>query len=268
MQELTLTAEDGVALSARLFQPEAPNAQAVLICPAMGVSQGFYQQFAQWLASRGYLALTFDYRGIGRSRSRPLREVEVDVVGWARLDAGAALKALLERCPRVTWVGHSLGGQILPFVPGIERVERVVTVATGSGYWRENVLPLRLVIWWLWYVVVPVSMQVYGYFPGKRLRKVGDLPQGVMAQWRRWCLDPEYAAGSYAELYGQIRLPITSLSFTDDEFMSERNIRSLHGHYVNAEVKLHRFTPRELGVERVGHFGFFRNPELFSRVLP
>lgn len=233
----------------------------------MGVSQGFYQDFARWLAGQGYWTLTFDYRGVGRSRREPLREVEVDVVGWARLDAGAALARALETGLPITWIGHSLGGQILPFVPEMERVERVVTVASGSGYWRENAPRLRAAVWWLWYVVVPVSMRLYGYFPGRRLRKVGDLPYGVMDQWRRWCLHPEYAAGTYAELYGRVKNPITSLSFTDDEFMSERNIRSLHSHYTGAPVELRRYTPAELGVKRVGHFGFFKKPEVWKLVL-
>ena len=29
----------------------------------------------------------------------------------------------------------------------------------------------------------------------RKLRKVGDLPRGVILQWRRWCLDPRYSAG-------------------------------------------------------------------------
>jgi predicted alpha/beta hydrolase len=31
------------------------------------------------------------------------------------------------------------------------------------------------------------------------LRKVGDLPRGVMAQWRRWCLNREYVVGVEGE---------------------------------------------------------------------
>lgn len=266
MTEERLRASDGYELQARFHQASEPRG-AVLVCPAMGVSQGYYGQFAAWLAGQGYSTLTFDYRGVGRSRRGSLRDVDVDVVGWARFDAGAALERILREELPVLWIGHSLGGQILPFVPGIERVEKVVTVASGSGYWRENAAPLRYAVWWLWYVAVPLSMRMYGYFPGKRLKKVGDLPRGVMAQWRQWCLDPEYAAGFFASLYEQVRLPIRSLSFTDDEFMSERNIRSLHGHYTASEVTLERYAPAQLGLEKVGHFGFFRRPEVWKLVL-
>ena len=44
-----------------------------------------------WLAERGYLAVTFDYRGIGESRCGPLRALEVDILGWARDDCSAVL---------------------------------------------------------------------------------------------------------------------------------------------------------------------------------
>jgi predicted alpha/beta hydrolase len=114
----------------------------------------------------------------------------------------------------------------------------MLTVAAGSGYWRENSPELRWRAPWLWFVVVPLAMPLFGYFPGKRLRKVGDLPRGVMAQWRRWCLDREYAVGAEGgdvrALYAAVETPIVSLSFADDEFMSARNVESLHGFYVNA----------------------------------
>lgn len=70
------------------------------------------------------------------------------------------------------------------------------------------------------------------------LRKVGDLPKGVMAQWRRWCLDPEYAVGAEGEAvraeYAAVRAPIVSISFSDDEMMSARNIESIHSFYSGA----------------------------------
>ena len=91
---------------------------------------------------------------------------------------------------------------------------------------------------------------------------VGDVPRGVMAQWRRWCLDPGYAAGAEGEAaraaYAAVTAPIVSLSFTDDEFMSRENIASLHGFYTGAPRVMTRLAPGEIGVPRVGHFGFFR----------
>jgi predicted alpha/beta hydrolase len=136
------------------------------------------------------------------------------------------------------------------------------TGATGSGYWRENTRRIRPLAWWLWFVIAPPALALLGYFPGRMLRKVGDLPKGVMAQWRRWCLDPEYAVGAEGDAvraeYAAVRLPIVSLSFSDDEMMSARNVESIHGFYANAPRKMKRIAPRDIGVRRIGHFGFFR----------
>jgi len=105
-------------------------------------------------------------------------------------------------------------------------------------------------------------MPIFGFFPGKRLRKIGDVPAGAMAQWRRWCLDPGYAAGAEGSpvrrAYAEVRLPIRSISFTDDEFMSARSIADLHDLYAGAPVTRTRLSPRDVGVRRIGHFGPFR----------
>jgi predicted alpha/beta hydrolase len=270
-----LPAVDGVPLAARHFRPDVRSDRArgaVLIAPAMGVPQAFYAPLARWLAGLGYHVLTFDFRGMYASRRGSLRALDVDVVGWARLDATAALRTLQDRAPgaRVTWIGHSLGGQIVPFVPDHRELAKIVTIATGSGYWRENARPLRRKVWLFWFVAVPLVTPVVGYFPGNALGMVGDLPRGVVEQWRRWCLDPAYAIGvepGAAVLFGGVTTPITSLSFTDDEMMSARNIEALHAAYTAAPVALRRFTPAELGEARIGHFGFFKQPALWDRVL-
>ncbi len=263
-----VTTPDGFALAATTFGDPRTCRAGVLIAPAMGVEQHFYAAFAHWLAEQGFFVVTFDYRGIGQSRPpqyrRSLRGFEADVSTWAQRDCAAMVAFVVGAVgPKpLLWVGHSLGGQILGLVPNRERVCAMVTVAAGSGYWRENSPTLRRYVWWLWYVVAPLSLRLFGYFPGRALRKVGDLPAGVMAQWRRWCLHREYLVGAEGDdvrrRFLEVNTPILSLSFADDEYMSLRNIESLHGFYAAAPREIKRVDPRRLGAARVGHFGFFR----------
>jgi predicted alpha/beta hydrolase len=259
-----IAAADGFSIAARFFPPEDRAKAAILLVAAMGVSQSFYEALAAWLAAEGFLTATFDYRGIGASRRGTLRGFDATIGDWARLDCRAMLDALCERAPGipVCWIGHSLGGQIFPLAPNRERLARVITIATGSGYWRENSPALRRVAWWLWYVVAPVSVRLFGYFPGRRLRKVGDLPRGVMQQWRRWCLNPEYAVGCEGaetrRLFASAAMPVVSISFADDEFMSALNTDSIHGLLAAAPKKMIRIAPQDIGVARIGHFGFFK----------
>ena len=264
---MKIAAQDGEEISATFFEPGTAPKGAVLVVPAMGALQGYYRPFAEWLAREGYLVATFDYRGMGESRGdefrRTLRGYKADILDWARLDCGAMVDALASRAPGLPlyWVGHSLGGQILGFVPNRERIAKAITVATGSGYWLENAAPIKKRAWWLWFVAAPLVTALCGYFPGARLRKVGDLPKGVIEQWRRWCLNPEYAVGDGEHVraqYAAVRTPIVSLSFLDDEMMSARNTESIHGFYVNAPRSMKRIGPRDIGARRIGHFGFFR----------
>ncbi|MCH7341819.1 alpha/beta fold hydrolase [Pelomonas sp. CA6] len=268
-------AADGFVLTGHLYGNAETARAGLLIAPAMGVEQRYYAEFGRWMAAQGWLVLCFDYRGMGASRPDGLRQslkgLDADIHVWAERDAAAALDELSRRLAEadagrderpIHWLGHSLGGQILGMLPNRHRVSRAVTVGCGSGYWRENSAHLKRYVWWLWYVVVPLALPLFGYFPGRRLRKVGDLPRGVMAQWRRWCLDRDYMMGEggapLRAQYAALTLPMLSLSFTDDEFMSRRNTESLHGFYAGAQREMRRVAPQQIGERRIGHFGFFR----------
>ncbi len=165
-----IRASDGSVIAARFFLPAGKARGAVLIVPAMATPQDYYRPFAEWLAAQGHASATFDYRGTGLSRTGGLRGFQASLFDWAELDCAAMVEALAARAGDVPlyWVGHSLGGQILALVPNRERIAKAITVATGSGYWLENVPALRLRVWWLWFCVVPLALRLFGYFPGKR----------------------------------------------------------------------------------------------------
>jgi predicted alpha/beta hydrolase len=261
-----LVTADGVIIMATFHGTQLPLGElkgAVVVAPAMGVAQRFYEVFAAWLARQGYLVATFDYRGMGLSRPQRLRGFKADILTWAQLDCAAVLASVSERAAGrpLYWIGHSLGGQIAPLVPGIEKVRRIVTVCAGSGYWRENAPGLRRRVPFLWYVIAPVSTALCGYFPGRSLGIVGDLPAGVVLQWRRWCLDRRYvlSEGEWVrERFAAVTVPVVLFSVTDDELMSAASIDSLRGWFTSAPAAARRISPQSLGVPRIGHFGFFR----------
>lgn len=256
----TVPADDGRPLRATWHRPAGEIRGAVLVVPAMATPATFYAPLADWLAEQGFLTLTFDYRGTGSVAE--LKAETGDLMRWAG-DAASALEALLEEVPAgvpVTWLGHSLGGQVLPFSRH-DLIDRVLLVASGSGYWRHNVGVVRLVAPVLWRVVVPISTRLVGYYPGRRLRMVGDLPTGVVRQWGRWCLSPDYLAVDVpdaAARYAEVTVPVSTLHFTDDELLSEASMQALEARYTGADVDATRLAPADLGVPRIGHHGFFR----------
>jgi predicted alpha/beta hydrolase len=171
-------------------------------------------------------------------------------------------------------VGHSLGAQLPGMLRNRDRVAGLVGVATGSGYWRDNAPALKRSVLYFWHALVPLATWAFGYFPGARLRKVGDLPRGVILQWRRWCLNPRYHVGAEGaavrEQFESVRFPVVALSMTDDEMMTERGTRVLVDCYANAPRRVERIAPADVQARRIGHFGFFRSafePTLWVRSL-
>lgn len=241
---------------------QAPIAVAI-IAPAIGIPQSYYRTFASWLAEQGLLAVTFDYAGSGESLHGRLRDLPHGVTDWARHCCGAVLAEVHSQTAGIPlyWIGHSLGGQIVPFIDGNEKISRLITVACGNGYWKLNDRRGHGRALLMWRVLVPVLTPLFGYFPGKRLGIIGDLPPRVTREWRNWCLNPRYAAGISADnqaAYSRFRQPVTGLGFTDDEMISAVNVRNLHASFDQAPVQLSFINPADHGQEKIGHLGFFR----------
>jgi predicted alpha/beta hydrolase len=251
----------GHALAVTRFPASGTPWASLVIAGAMGVRQDFYHPLARWLAGHGIHTVTFDYRGMGRSRRGSLRGLDVDVSAWAEHDLNGMLFEAQSMGPGLPllYLGHSLGGQVLGVLPDAARVRAALTVTAGSGYYRMNDrMPLRVRI--LWFAAIPALTPVFGYFPGKALRIVGDLPRGVAWQWRRWCLHPEYllAEGDrYREAFRRVAIPIRGYSFEDDAMIQRRAVDHLHSFYSAAKVERRHLEPKEVGARGIGHFGFF-----------
>ncbi|QJR13928.1 alpha/beta hydrolase family protein [Usitatibacter palustris] len=252
---------DGYELAVTRFAAQGTARGTLLIAGAMGVRQDFYAPIAAFFAQHGLHVLTFDYRGMGYSRRGSLRGFGADVSTWAEQDLNAMLHEARKPAPEapLLFLGHSLGGQILGIAPDNAMVKAALTVTAGSGYYKLNDrIPVQVRI--LWFLAIPALTPLFGYFPGKSLRIVGDLPRGVAWQWRRWCLHSEYllAEGErHREAFLRVRAPIVGYSFADDPLIPKPAIDQLHGFYRAAHVERRHIAPADLGERRIGHFGYF-----------
>jgi predicted alpha/beta hydrolase len=136
-----------------------------------------------------------------------------------------------------------------------------VNVASGTGYWRLNPPTIRWRAPLLWRGIAPVASRVAGYYPGRRLGVLDNVPAGVMRQWGRWCMHEDYLGVDVAhadERFAEVTTPMTVLSFTDDALMSQASVADLHDRFRNAAQVRQRYSPAQLEVDRMGHHGFFR----------
>ena len=59
--------------------------------------------------------------------------------------------------------------------------------------------------------------------------------------------------------FASVTTPITSISFSDDEMMSARNIENLHSFFTRSDRKMIRINPKDIGEKRIGHLSWFRD---------
>jgi len=267
---VALRTADGTDLQGVLYRPQGHPRRAVLISGGLGIPQRFYAPFASWLAQRGYLVMTFDLRGMGASRRpehrRSLRGLDADMLTWAHWDFPAAVQALSHMVggELIVLIGHSLGTHHAAMTdPQTQaRIHTVVSVAAGSGYWRDWAAPSRRVAPLMLHLAAPLLTPLLGYFPGKALRMVGDLPGPAMRQWTRWCRHPDFAWGAEPERVQpslqSARFRIAAFSFTDDDAMTETCTRKLLAAMPNAPSTVMVVKPDDVGLARIGHTGAFR----------
>lgn len=261
-----LRTDDDQMLTAYDHKPGRLVHGGIVIAPAMAVPQGFYADHAAFLARQGFRVWTFDYRGIGESRQGAMRACKADITDWITRDLDAVVRhasANLEGLPLFV-LGHSLGGQAAPLLPSIRQVSGLINIAVGSGAIRHNQPKVRRTAPLLWYVLGPLLCPLFGYFPGERIGVVGDIPRRALFQWRRWCLTPEYllsAEPGAREAYARARYPVLGLTFADDELLLEAGSRMLHDAYSGTQVDYRVISPDQFGMQRIGHFGFFKRAQ-------
>jgi predicted alpha/beta hydrolase len=245
----------------------------------------YYDRFAHFLATNGIPTLVYDYRGIGQSRPSVLRGFTASVEDWGSKDCAAALEWLSGRFPKARRIviGHSVGGFVTGFVTNGRKIDRMLLVGAHTGYWRDYAARPRLPMYLLWHALMPALTRVVGYFPGRRLHLLNDLPAGVALEWanrRRpefwWNKvtpdgepDTQWRDNALS-CFLAIRASTLALRFTDDAFATEAATTRILGLYQNCPATRMVVGPVDAGGQKIGHFGFFRSrfrETLWPRVL-
>jgi predicted alpha/beta hydrolase len=272
-EPVRLVPADGYPLAATRVAAKPPLRGHIVVAGATGVPQTFYAPFAAHAASRGFTTLTFDYRGIGRSRPASLAGFAASFVDWARRDLAAAVDAMATPEVPLFLVGHSFGAHALGLLPAPERLAGAYVFAAGAGWhgWMSRRERLRVQL--LWNVVLPPLVRWKGYLPWSLLGMGEDLPLDVYHQWRRWCRYPHYflddpTAHELQALCARVRTPIVGANALDDRWAPPRSRDAfLPAAYPNADVALVDVAPGDIGP--VGHMGYFRRraSALWDRAL-
>lgn len=267
-----IAATDGYPLSATLCAPagKAPVA-AVIINPATGVPKEYYAPFARFLAEHGYLAVAYDYRGMGASLTGTMKTFRGRMSEWGEKDFTGVIDAISAQFPGIPLlcVGHSVGGQLVGLAANNHKLDAVLSVAGQVGYWRLWQGKDKLKSWLNFFVLIPLLTRIFGYYPGSKVG-AGDLPSGIARQWARWCRNRHFIVDDKGrplrEHFDAYRGRMLFYSFFDDGLFAPRAaVEALRKYYRHAHTEHRHFDDQSTGGRAVGHFGFFR--PTFRRTL-
>jgi predicted alpha/beta hydrolase len=257
---------DGMTLGGHLWPSSGGASGSVIINPATGVLARYYHRYARFLAGHGFDVLTYDYRGIGASRPDRLRGCGYRWRDWGELDFDAAVSFMHERRPvgTLSVVGHSIGG----FLPGLadnaRLIGRMLTVGAQYAWWGDYAPRQRLRMFLKWHVAMPAFTAFHGYFPGRRLGWLEDLPAGVANEWsfrgpRFERSHPRSDRQAVLARMAAVKAPILAVAVADDEIGTVPAIRRTLAYYTQAPRTAVRLGPADYGRKSIGHFSLFHD---------
>ena len=177
----------GYKLGIREFLSKNSN-NVVIICSATGVLQNYYEKFASFLQENNFTVYTFDYGGIGESLKNSLSKFNASASDWATNDIENVLLYAKEQNPnaKINVIAHSIGGQLLGLAPSYKIINKIILVASQSGYWKLWKGKGRLEMFFNWYILFPFLLTFFKYLPSKRISGMENLPKQMAAEWSNW----------------------------------------------------------------------------------
>ena len=260
---MSLTASDGLVLGATLYPATRPRRARLIVAGATAVPQGFYRRFAEFAAARGFETLTFDYRGIGRSRPPSLKDFRMSLLDWGQLDLAAAVEAMSggDGLPLYV-IGHSYGGHALGLLPNHDKVAAFYGFGVGAGWhgWMRRSEQFKVLL--MWNLVLPLLTRWKGYCPWKMLGLGEDLPRDAFVQWRHWCRFPRYffddpQMPEIADRYAAVKVPMMAANALDDLWAPAASRDAFMSGYRHAALSTRDIAP-EARSRGIGHMGYFR----------
>jgi len=256
-----IPSRDLFPLAATIYAKVPAPRRVAIISSATAVPQHFYRHYACALAEAGYVAVTYDYRGTGRSRPKSLRGFQAKTRDWGLLDmAGVVDWVHTQFKPEcVLMVGHSVGGQVAGLLDNSSLIDGMITLSAQSWHWRLQGGEQKWIVAFHVHVTFPLLSAIFGYMPCSRFGSAEDLPKGAALEWARWCRDPLYLLGDDTlplDRYAEFSAPILAYSIDDDKWGTRRSVDAMMSAYPNVERR--HVEAAQYGLQFLGHFGYFR----------
>ena len=273
IKDITITTTDGYQVAASVFSPISKPKTTVIINSATGVLRQYYNAFARFLAEQGLQVISYDYRGIGGSKTNNTTDKALSMINWGRKDYRAVVDWVETHHPehKILGVGHSIGGQLLGLLPDNHRVSAYLNIASQHAHWANWRGRFKAQSFFFFHGLLPVFGFAAKQFP-KWVLGSEALPKQATKDWSRFGRKAFYTdvdGSVLKENFFNYRGKIRYLSIADDHaFAPPSAVRSLKDNvYINADGELLLVEPKHYGMKRIDHFGFFKktmNPQAWA----
>lgn len=259
-QSETIRTKDGEKLAVRIYKPKDEVNKVIVIAPSADLTQDFYYDFSIHLVKSNIAVITFDFRGAGSSSPKKLKGFKANLENWAQHDLDAVLRYCRNLFPRqeLIFIGHGIGGEIVGLAAASQFINRIVLVNAALSCSRLRRFREKL---WIGAMkkFVQITSWLFGYFPGKGLRVLNNLPKGVLDEWIHWCNNENGLFDDFTDYnYRKLQVPILVFSFSDDWRSQESGVVALLKHFASACIQWYHIKPKQVNVRRIGHSGFFK----------
>lgn len=247
---------------------------AVLINGATGLKCSYYSNYAQYLSSKGFNVLIFDYRGVGLSRPKDIRSINATKRDWGLYDTEGAILKLIqlttENQPLVA-VCSSIGGFTLGLAPSSKCFQRALFVGCQYAYWQDYIPAKRMEYIMKWHFIMPLVTMICGYFPGSFFGWSEDLPKGVALEWGLR-LHPDFhhfyhllphdlkiiSNTEMTERMAKLTTEVLTIADINDEFATPAAVNRLMNYFSNCNHRFVQIDSSQLDIGTpMGHVGFF-----------
>ncbi|QCX52771.1 alpha/beta fold hydrolase [Elizabethkingia sp. JS20170427COW] len=273
--EITIQTKDNTLLKAHLFSPEESNHKVLLINSATGVKQQVYFKFAQYLSTKGYTVITYDYRGIGLSKPHSMKNYSATMRDWGSLDYRALCEFIFEKFPQHQkyLLGHSVGALILGMNPYSQFFEKFIFIATQNAYIGNLKWKTKIEASLGFGVAQPLFSKIFGYFPSSWFGLGESLPTGCAKDWKSLIMNKSSinklleSTENFSPLLQQETI---ILHADDDNWVTLQGIDNLlKNTYPQLKSSLQILQSSESPHQKIGHINFFRsyNQSLWKKIV-
>lgn len=260
--ELQIVSIDGFRNYVNVYQPfYIRNASVIIIMPALGVKAQYYEPLALALKEAGYIAVTVDLRGNGKSSIRPTKKRNFGYHEMLSFDWPVILEKVNKHFPnnKIYLLGHSLGGQlnVLYASQHQQLISGLILVASCSVHYKGWKFPVNFGIL-AGTQLARLLVKLLGYFPGKKVGFAGTEAKNVILDWsynaRTGRYDVLNSSINFENDIKKIDLPVFAVSFEADKLAPQKAVRKLTSKMENAFINHLHFENNDLD-----HFNWVKN---------